>query len=395
MRYRAVGLACMGLLFMPALQTFGEPIKVSQSKPVRVKGVEFVAVVQTNWTPISSGVDNIAMQLRITNATDKDIILPTFRAFGIKISDADGKEIKPRSVKQDDIPTRAILLPPGASHALTPRVELRAGENSQASELVYYDGTGSQSVIGPLPRGRYKLVFWYSVAASGNEAEHKIGDLAMWYGELVTHQITVEIAGTPVRGHAAEPDKDVSDSTEALRIHGSKPVSVNDAKFVAVSQAEWKPGMKNEITPLEISLCITNASKVDLLFQTSGTISLVLKNPDGTRVKSTGGRDWTRFTRPVLIPGGATFSLAREGSPIFRRAELRRDATTKIVSLIYWDGTGSWAVYGPLEPGRYSLSFRFAVFSNNPLGIREEAGSIGYWTGVATTEEVSIVFRNP
>src|SRR5205814_460169 len=76
---------------MEAIEQFlkpaNEPIRLRESKPVTVKDVQFVAVAQSDWTPAKPGnatavVVPIDLQLRITNLSKGDILLPTFHTFG-------------------------------------------------------------------------------------------------------------------------------------------------------------------------------------------------------------------------------------------------------------------------------------------------------------------------
>ena len=151
------------------LKPFMDPIRLSEANPVTVNRAEFVAVAQTNWhapTPRNDSalhlVAPLEIQLRITNQTKNDLFLPTFKTFGIKLTAVGGKEVRARRVRDATAKMRPLVLPAGATYALCPRAELRWDDKHKAPELVYYDDSGLQCIIGPLRPGQYKLAFWYN-----------------------------------------------------------------------------------------------------------------------------------------------------------------------------------------------------------------------------------------
>lgn len=367
-------------------------MRVWESKPVTVKDAQFVGVAQTDWRPCKQKsylfVAPIDLQLRITNLGKTDVLFPTFGTFGVKIINADGKEIKPRTVRNGTTLTKPVLLTGGASYALCRCAELRWDENTKASNLSYYDGTGSQSVIGPLEPGRYKLVFWYTVLPD-KQAKRKDGDPATWSGGVVTNEVPIEVLDGTTRGFLPA-EQFLNAFTEPLRIHETKPKTVNDAKFVVVAESNWKPGKEN--VPIEIQLRITNLSKKDQIFPTFDTFGVIIKNEDGKQIMPRVGRDLTKFTVPVLITQGVSYSLCR-------KAELRWNASAKTTELFYWDGTGSEYAYGPLHSGRYKLSFVYGVSLREPLfkaweKQHENMNGPSVWHGEVITEEVIIDVHN-
>jgi hypothetical protein len=376
------------------LKYFSIPIRIHESNPVTVKDAQFIVVAQTDWKPANPDISfpmvaPIEMQLRIANLGRSDVIFPTFQTFGIRISDADGKEVKPHYIRKGDFSTRPVLLPAGVSHTLCPRAELRWNEKAKASELIYFDGTGSNSVIGPLACGRYKLAFWYSVSPS-KEGKQKTGEPATWVGEVVTDDVLIEVIDGTTRGLVTAPERLMWDFTEALRIRESKPVTKNEAKLVVVAQTDWRPKKFSGVVPIEIQLRITNLGKEALIFPTFDTFDIKLFSADGKNVMSRSDRNLTKLTRPVLIPPGATYSLAAEGgasSLARRRAELHWNFETKGSELRYHDGTGREICFGPLEPGRYNLAFRYTVTRKGPFKTERDPAT---WLGEVVSDHVLI-----
>jgi hypothetical protein len=376
-------------------------LRIRESKPVTVKDAQFVIVAQTEWIPPKPNhmfpvVAPLDIQLRITNLSKSAVLFSTVDTFGVRLYSAGGKEIKPRVGRKGTAVTKPVLIPEGASYSLWRRAELRWDERAKASELAYYDGTGSQAIIGPLAPGRYKLAFWYAVSPDKG-GKRKGGEAKTWVGEVVTNEVRIEVIKGETRGiptdvaekrfpqEVARPLKGLK---EVLRIRESRPVTVKDAQFVVIAESDWKAG--EGTTAIDIQLRIKNLSKQDMLFHTFDTFYLVIKGADGKPIMATGGRNLTILTRPVLIPGGASYSICR-------KAELRWKADTKTNELFHWDGTGSEYVFGPLRPGRYQVSFWYGVSPNPPLKalLRPErkAADPLTWLGATVTGEVPIQLR--
>lgn len=380
------------------MNTFTEPIRIGESKPVTVNGAKFVLVAQTDWKPgkpdkVFPMVAPIEIQLHITNLSKNDVIFPTFETFGVKISNADGEEVRPLRLRKGGNVTSPVLIPAGASYSLCPRGELRWDEKTKASELIYFDGAGSQSVIGPLEPGRYKLVFWYSVSPENGEKQ-KIGHGATWLGEAITKEVVVEVLDSTTRGYLPANDQSPGGFTEPIRIRNSKPVRVNDASFVVVAQADWKPRKYGAVL-IETQLRITNFSKSDLIFPTFDAFHVRILDGDGNAMIPRGGRKLTKVTRPVLIPAGASYSLAAQrGAPsgVHRRAELHWDLKSKASELRYYDGTGWVSILGPLERARYKLAFGYGVSGEGPFKSERDPAT---WLGKAVTDNLLIELLAP
>jgi hypothetical protein len=376
------------------MKSFNEPLRFRESKPVTVNDAKFVVLGQTDWTPATPHavfpmVAPIEIQLHITNLGKSSAIFPTCGTLGIRIINADGKEVEPRRIRNGDTLTRPVLLPGGASFSLCPRVELRWNEKAKASEAVYFDENGAQSIIGPLAPGRYKLIFWYS-SMPDKGAKQQSSDATAWVGEVVTEEMLIQVLDGTTRGICTGDEHVARKFTRPLRIRESKPVTVNDAKFVVVTEADWKSGNSDKVVPVELQLRITNLSKGELIFPTFDTFGLRIKNTDGTNVIPRGGRRGTKLRQPILIPAGASYSLAAEGgapSQVLRRAELRRDLEAKASELRYYDGTGWVSIFGPLEPGRFKLAFWYEV---RPMAPFKTAWDSATWLGAVVTDDIAI-----
>jgi hypothetical protein len=169
---------------------------------------------------------------------------------------------------------------------------------------------------------------------------------------------------------------------EPFRVHESKPVTTNDATFVAVAEAEWRAGKLAWVnTSREIQLRITNVGKTDAVFPTFDTFGLTLRKADGTEITPVGGRNDTTLTRSVVIAAGATYSLCR-------RAETKWDQDRKSATLFYYDGTGAMVSFGPLPAGQYTFSFWYSTTHVNASQKKLRFGDVAIWSGKAVTEEL-------
>jgi hypothetical protein len=172
-----------------------------------------------------------------------------------------------------------------------------------------------------------------------------------------------------------------------FRVVESKPVIVNDAKFVAVVQTGWKARDKSGARRVvEVQLSITNLKKTDVVFPTFDTFGLTIKNADGKDMLVGWGRDATIVTRPVLIAPGTTYTLCP-------RAELHWDSVSKSSELLFYDGTLSEAAYR-LPAGKYRLSFGYSTAQRAGRKSPEKLGNAPVWAGYAQTPAVEIEIAN-
>src|SRR5262245_30499733 len=115
---------------------------------------------------------------------------------------------------------------------------------------------------------------------------------------------------------------------KALRFLESAPVTVNEVQFVTIAETEWPS--KIRVDPVDIQLRITNQSKKDLIFRTFDTFGIKLTTNEDKPITLGGGRNATLLTKPILIPKGASYTLAR-------KAQLLWDDKTRLRELHYWD----------------------------------------------------------
>jgi hypothetical protein len=131
-----------------------------------------------------------------------------------------------------------------------------------------------------------------------------------------------------------------------LRVSESKPVTVNDVRFVVVAESDWRQGRPSGNTPiaapLDLQFHIANLGKGAVLFPTQDTFGVKLWTADGKELKARTERKGDMASGPVLLPAGGSGSL-------YRRAELRWGEKTGDLELAYYDGTGAETSFGPLQ----------------------------------------------
>ncbi len=132
-------------------------VQQASSRPTLVNGLEFVAVVQTQWC----GTSKPEIQLQITNRSNRKILFPTFDTFDLRVKSSDGANILWRGRLQGGDPQPVLLLP-GTRYSLIRCTTLDFDTQSQSYKFTYADGTGSiTSNHIPMKKGSYVLSFWF------------------------------------------------------------------------------------------------------------------------------------------------------------------------------------------------------------------------------------------
>src|SRR5262249_43415290 len=103
--------------------------------------------------------------------------------------------------------------------------------------------------------------------------------------------------GSQANAKETDDDKDFTEKflktfSEPLEIRESKPVTVENSRFVLVAQTNWKPGKPDKtfpmVAPIAIQLHISNLTKREVCFQTFNTFGLRVLTQDGREVKRRG-----------------------------------------------------------------------------------------------------------
>jgi hypothetical protein len=176
-----------------------------------------------------------------------------------------------------------------------------------------------------------------------------------------------------------------ADSAHCTRMVESEPVACNGLEFVAATEAEWvcfNPPVGQDT--VEVQLHIRNCTSHGILFSVFDTFGIILKDAAGHVIKAEGGRDATLRVKPVFLDANGSYCLSRKAILQWKEAGSRE--------FTYWDGTGSWCIYGPLAAGQYSLSF-WCKSSQNPASSKKETSAV--WHGGVETNPVSFRIVDP
>jgi len=176
----------------------------------------------------------------------------------------------------------------------------------------------------------------------------------------------------------------------------SKPVAVNDAEFVVLTEAKWripKPGSGD--TSIDTEMRIRNLTKAEQLFHTMDAYKPSIQTADGKHLpRKNGWRRITCYTEPERAAPGKACSIR----PWF---SLQWDAKAKAGTLVYEDGTGWTEVWSPMRPGRYTLGFLYTTEFRKKAAIYElmdkGAGidTSGAWAGRVLTGEAPFEVIGP
>lgn len=174
-------------------QPVSTPVILAESKPVTSKNVTFSVLGDTKWCErrLEYPID---IQLRIVNQSDKEILLSVFDSFGPALSDEAGDPVSTTAGRNGTAATRPVLIPAGSGYSIVRRAELKWDPKLMRATLFYWDGTGTEQLIGPIAPGNYKLHFWYSTNnVRAVAAQDVAGRLPIWRGHAETGFIRIVV----------------------------------------------------------------------------------------------------------------------------------------------------------------------------------------------------------
>jgi hypothetical protein len=105
-------------------------VQQASSGPTLVNGLEFVAVVKTQWC----GTSKPEIQLQITNRSNRKILFSTFDSFALGVKSSDGANVLTYEREQLG-DARPVLLLPGTTYSLIRETTLDFDTQSQSSSL--------------------------------------------------------------------------------------------------------------------------------------------------------------------------------------------------------------------------------------------------------------------
>jgi hypothetical protein len=164
----------------------------SASKPVRVAGVDFQAVVEKKHLVVERGVERfIDLGLRLTNHSDKTLKFNLADTIRPVLKSADGTSIKASGGRRETTPVAPVVLAPGKSETVHWGARAELLPDGKSFRLSWTDGTGMHWWFNSGAAGRYLLSFEY---------ENTDGQ-GFWTGKAMTESVELEIASDQGNGN--------------------------------------------------------------------------------------------------------------------------------------------------------------------------------------------------
>jgi hypothetical protein len=169
-------VAAAVLFFIPfqeAAAAYPAYVQQASSRPTLVNGLEFVAVVQTQWC----GTSPPEIQLQITNRSNRKILFSTFDTFSLGVKSSDGANVLV-SEREQVGKAQPVLLLPDTRYSLVRYTALDFDTQSQSYKF-HYGGSAGANTFNPRPmkKGSYVLSFWFG--HSPNIDSQQISDQAV------------------------------------------------------------------------------------------------------------------------------------------------------------------------------------------------------------------------
>jgi hypothetical protein len=174
-------------------------LALPQSKPVEVNGVAFAIAAPTDWLLEHEGMLQ-KIQLRVTNNTDRTLLIPTFDTFSLQLFRADGRQIDPHGGRDWTEITNPITIRPGQTGAIQIQAKILKRLAQGDFVLSYVEGSGTWVNFMPLQAGDYEMSFVYAFdSAERRSGSHQAGWTigadrnARWEGSVETERLKISL----------------------------------------------------------------------------------------------------------------------------------------------------------------------------------------------------------
>lgn len=277
------------------------------SEVVEMNGLAFQVVADTVWAVPPAGKETpVAITMRVTNRTDKDIDLPLMDTVTVRLTDAAGKSPDYTAGRDETTPVPPIVVPAGKSVDVPYPARLGWAEKGPGMYVGGHDGSGMVWRFSGLRPGKYSVSLRYeSNPPQGSK---------LWRGSLSTKGVAAEITAGAARG--IEP-------TVAMKYTGPGSEGIRqEFRLLPDGSFIWKNIIKDGITtrPEELSGKLPDET-IKALLQDLGSAGAGEKAADAGEVTFTwidaDGQARSRtYLSPVKPPCGnlltAIESLARK-----------------------------------------------------------------------------------
>lgn len=169
---------------------------LKRSKPVRVNGVDFQAVVEPRQGPLQDRMQPIIFGLSITNRTGRPFLFNMFDTREIGLRNAAGQDIHCSYEREETDYTGPVLVGPGKTETVLYDASIWPGDGNTL-EMFTHESGGTWAILGLVP-GKYSLRFGYGNSLKALKSffpspprpkEIK----SYWYGDVETEEVEFEI----------------------------------------------------------------------------------------------------------------------------------------------------------------------------------------------------------
>jgi hypothetical protein len=186
------------------LRVVAENTGMTESRDVRVDGVDFTATVEPRvQAPAAGSKRAMGFGLRLGNQSGKALRFNRFDTAWPQLKSADGKALEMLAGRKDSKIPMPVTLNNGDSTTLLPGATLEWLPDGRGLRLFGVEATGGVWQFNGLTPGRYRLGFSYESTAKPIEdllrARPDWSDAGppFWLGKAETAEVTFEIAPAP------------------------------------------------------------------------------------------------------------------------------------------------------------------------------------------------------
>jgi hypothetical protein len=331
---------------------------LESSKPVRVNGVEFQAIVARQVrVPAVGEQRDISFYLRVNNMSDKPLLFLNTVRF--TLTTASGKPL-PKGQDKNPYPVEwTRVIPGGTVEHLYSFAALEWMPADKTLRLRGSNATDEMWWFGGVEPGHYILTAEYDWEG---------------VGKVTTEPVRFEIVPT------------------LAGLNQSPPVYVYGVEFQAAAEPKFVSPRQGK-RAVNYGLCITNRTTTVLNFNLFDTRGIWLRNEAGESMECWYEREETSYTSPTRVAPGKTATVLDNAYVTSGPGDELR--------LFGYESGGEWSFDG-LRPGKYYLSFGYhnteemvTEFYRTPLTTLTARKLRSFWYGEVRTKEVEIEIMAP
>jgi hypothetical protein len=193
-----------------------KPIRMVDSKPIKVNGVEFVTSMVSECVvafpqpielpgrpggaprpsqPNAPATAHFDVQLRLTNHADKDLAFSFDRKLTIKIKTKDKKELPSRPLGAFVTPQQFVIIPAGKSYCLSRTASIF--QIRDETTMFYRADAVIQIATRGIEEGISFLSFEYANTTVPADGPNEVDGVQIWTGTAVTPEIAFRVVLPP------------------------------------------------------------------------------------------------------------------------------------------------------------------------------------------------------